>query len=605
MSSGTSSTTSTSDGIVSNVQNFVSENKKLVIGVTALAVATALAVVVYTTTNTPASDLEHGEEKQSSKKKKSKSSKNKKNSPKTLPLDPNGPILEEVTKDEAPTSPPNLTDSEIKGLSVQERSKRAAALKTKGNSAYQQRQFSKAALLYTQAIEMAVTPEAVFYANRAACYVNFSPPQYERVVADCDEALRLDRTYIKALNRRATALEALGRLEEAVRDFVATSFLEGMSNQATAEAVDRTLRKLSEDKAVETLAGREPRLPADSLIAAYFSSYRPRPLPVLPEEPTTADKQLLLAAEALQAKDYRHAMVLVNESLVPLGPGQGLSSPVLEAEALTLSGSFKYLIQDPIGAKEQFSRALELNPQSIHTWLKMANIHLDQSNLDESMKCFEKALEYNPKDPDIYYHRGQIYFVMNEFVKAAEDYATSTELDKSFVFSHIQLAVAHYKSGGIQKSMVEFRRIMKEFPQHSEPPNYYGEILLDQERYQDAIEKFEKAIELEKNKPPPMNVLPLVNKSLALFQWKKDGTAAEQFCLEALKMDPLCEAAFATLGQIYLAQQQFDKALDKFKELTTISANAPQLSLTYYHIYSTEAQVQFLKSYPSHAPRFA
>lgn len=64
-------------------------------------------------------------------------------------------------------------------------------------------------------------------------------------------------------------------------------------------------------------------------------------------------------------------------------------------------------MQDPLGAKEQFTKALECNPKSIHTWLKMANIHLDQSNLEESMKCFEQALEYNPKDPDIYYHRGQ------------------------------------------------------------------------------------------------------------------------------------------------------------------------------------------------------
>jgi import receptor subunit TOM70 len=64
-------------------------------------------------------------------------------------------------------------------------------------------------------------------------------------------------------------------------------------------------------------------------------------------------------------------------------------------------------MQDPVGAKDQFTKALAANPASIHTWLKMANIHLDQNNLEESMKCFEKALEHNPKDPDIYYHRGQ------------------------------------------------------------------------------------------------------------------------------------------------------------------------------------------------------
>ena len=48
-------------------------------------------------------------------------------------------------------------------------------------------------------------------------YINLSPPKYEEVVADCDEALRLDPKYVKALNRRATALEALDRYEEALR----------------------------------------------------------------------------------------------------------------------------------------------------------------------------------------------------------------------------------------------------------------------------------------------------------------------------------------------------------------------------------------------------
>ena len=43
------------------------------------------------------------------------------------------------------------------------------------------------------------------------------PPQYQQVVADCDSALDLDKRYIKALNRRATALEALERFEEASR----------------------------------------------------------------------------------------------------------------------------------------------------------------------------------------------------------------------------------------------------------------------------------------------------------------------------------------------------------------------------------------------------
>jgi len=52
---------------------------------------------------------------------------------------------------------------------VQERNKRAAALKMKGNTAYTQRQFSKAAQFYTQAVEITYKPEAVYWSNRAAC----------------------------------------------------------------------------------------------------------------------------------------------------------------------------------------------------------------------------------------------------------------------------------------------------------------------------------------------------------------------------------------------------------------------------------------------------
>lgn len=65
-----------------------------------------------------------------------------------------------------------------------------------------------------------------------------------------------------------------------------------------------------------------------------------------------------------------------------------------------------------------------------------------------------------------------VLFIMNEFQQAAENYTKSTSLDPDFVFSHIQLSVAQYKSGDLAKSMATFRRTLREFPQKSEPQNY-------------------------------------------------------------------------------------------------------------------------------------
>jgi import receptor subunit TOM70 len=93
--------------------------------------------------------------------------------------------------------------------------------------------------------------------------------------------------------------------------------------------------------------------------------------------------------------------------------------------------------------------------------------------------------------------------------------------------------------GSIASSMATFRRCMKNFEKTPDVYNYYGELLLDQGKCQEAIEKFDTAIELEKEtKPTCMNVLPLINKSLALFQWKQDFSEAEKICETALISKP-------------------------------------------------------------------
>ena len=141
----------------------------------------------------------------------------------------------------------------------------------------------------------------------------------------------------------------------------------------------------------------------------------------------------------------------------------------------------------------------------------------------------------NADDPDIYYHRAQLHFVRAEFAEAAKDYQKSIDLDSSFIFSHIQLGVTQYKMGSIASSMATFRRLIKNFSEVPEPYLYYGELLLDQQKFQEAIEKFDMAVEMEKrHNPTAMNVVPLINKALALFQWTNDCAEAEKLCQKAL-----------------------------------------------------------------------
>lgn len=114
----------------------------------------------------------------------------------------------------------NLSSEQIFALSDEERAAAAKAFKARGNEAYNVKDFTLAAEYYTKAIEVTPEAEPVFYSNRAACYMNVSPPDHLKVVEDCDHALKLDPRYVKAVNRRGNALENLHRYEESLRGMI-------------------------------------------------------------------------------------------------------------------------------------------------------------------------------------------------------------------------------------------------------------------------------------------------------------------------------------------------------------------------------------------------
>ena len=100
--------------------------------------------------------------------------------------------------------------------------KQAAALKAKGNEYYKQKFFDTAIKYYSRAIAYCPLSSdhsysrAVFYSNRAACYMSMT--EYERAIKDCTAALEFEPKYVKTLLRRCKAYEASDRLEDAVSD---------------------------------------------------------------------------------------------------------------------------------------------------------------------------------------------------------------------------------------------------------------------------------------------------------------------------------------------------------------------------------------------------
>ncbi|CAH0475048.1 unnamed protein product [Peronospora belbahrii] len=92
----------------------------------------------------------------------------------------------------------------------------AAALKSKGNDAFARRRFQTAAQYYSQAIKLDPTSH-ILYGNRAAAHHRLK--KYKLALEDADVAISLHEPWAKGHYRKACALAALEKFEEAAEAY--------------------------------------------------------------------------------------------------------------------------------------------------------------------------------------------------------------------------------------------------------------------------------------------------------------------------------------------------------------------------------------------------
>jgi len=373
-------------------------------------------------------------------------------------------------------------------------------------------------------------------------------------------------------------------------------------------AVERLLKKFAENRAKQILETKESRLPSATFVANYLQSFRAKPRPAGLEDSVELSEdtglgQLQLGLQGLENKaspNFEEAAQAFDKAIELGELGEH------EALAYNWRGTFRCLRGKHSDALEDLSKSVALDPTMTQSYIKRASMSLELGNPDVAEKDFATALEKNAEDPDIYYHRAQLHFIQGEFPNAAKDYQKSIDIDPDFIFSHIQLGVTQYKMGSIASSTATFRRCIKNFEDVPDVYNYYGELLLDQGKPQEAIEMFDKAIELEKEtKPTCMNVLPLINKSLSLFQWKQDFSEAEKLCEKALIIDPECDIAVATMAQLLLQQGKVVDALKYFERAAELARTEGELVNALSYAEATRTQILVQEKYPDLASKLA
>lgn len=503
-----------------------------------------------------------------------------------------------------PTPQPDDSTKPISEMTHQERIDRANYLKQRGNKFYTAKRYETAIEVYTEALEVYPDQDetlAIFYSNRAACYAQLN--QEEKVLENCNAALKIHPKYVKALFRRGQAFEKLEKYWESLLDYTTACIIENFGKNESMMAVDRVLKLISKVEAVEKFKIRGHVFPSVSFISAYLDSFR--------EQPGFKLSYAEIASENGDSNDgdadFKHAVSCIKsheytKALESLEKAISKGTQTYMTEAKLWRGTFYYLQARLAEAQKDLTEVIQTPgvpaELKVNALIKRANVTLELiapnfDQMDKVMADFEEAIKTNDKDSDIYYHRGQLHFLTGDLYAAVADYKKSVELCNTVPFAYVQLAVGYYRANSVQQSIDTFKEALEKFPNVAEVNNYYGEILLDKRDFAEANKRFDTAIKLD-----PTNPLSYINKALALFQENQDIEGAINLTKKAIEVDEHCDVAYAHLAQMHLQQGNLQGAVENYETATNYARTEADMANMISCRDFARAQLEVSKMYP-------
>jgi Flp pilus assembly protein TadD len=143
-------------------------------------------------------------------------------------------------------------------------------------------------------------------------------------------------------------------------------------------------------------------------------------------------------------------------------------------------------------------------------------------------------------------------------------------------------ALNYYALGQFEPAITEFKKAIMINSQHSSFHSNLGIVYLEQNRFIEASQCFEKALNLE-----PLSPEPNYNISICLHN-QGNYALAEHYCKKAILQDATNSDFYLHLGDIYYVQGQFDnsaKALVKVLEVFNKKKNGRTSLDAYWKLF--------------------
>jgi tetratricopeptide (TPR) repeat protein len=217
-------------------------------------------------------------------------------------------------------------------------------------------------------------------------------------------------------------------------------------------------------------------------------------------------------------------------------------------------------------AKDQFTKALEIDPEYVQAYIERARTYEALGELRNAADDMKRALVFEQKEEELFYDAARLNYLMANYNDALELINKSLNLNARYEQAYRLLCRIQLDLGDLSGSLVAINKALslKDNPEN----NFFrGQVSEKMKNFNQAELDFGKAI--SKNNRYIDAYLALASLRLEM----KKPEAALEDCNAVLAIEPNNKQAYLIRSNVYARLREYPKAID---DMSTILYNNPE-----------------------------
>ena len=204
-------------------------------------------------------------------------------------------------------------------------------------------------------------------------------------------------------------------------------------------------------------------------------------------------------------------------------------------------------------------QALDLNPDSAPAHFFLGKTLLEKKQFEEAIVHLERAVELDPGKPIVFNHLGVALVAVGRMEEAIQQYRLALEVDAEFTAAHVNLGVELAGRDKIDGAIEHYFKALKLDPESADAHYNLARAYESQGKTDEAIEQYRRTLELDGDQANAhLNLGTLLGSR---DQWDE----CEHHFREALRVDPEWALAHYNLARLMHGQEQLDEAMSHYR----------------------------------------